>query len=119
MRPKVEYDLEDQIREGLGDTLLIESQIRDSILENKYELELDEERYPHMNRKLGATERVTWLCDQAGTNQGIALWCSDPEWYIYIEQYGPADGADVGIPEPGSLALLGLGVIGALMRKRK
>ncbi len=67
MRLKVEYDLEDQIREGLGDTLLIESQIRDSILENKYELELDEERYPHMNRKLGASERVAWLCDQAGS----------------------------------------------------
>ncbi len=59
MRLKTEYELEDQIREGFDEVSFLIEDI-------KPDAYFSTERKSCMNRKLGASERVAWLCDQAG-----------------------------------------------------
>ena len=59
-----------------------------------------------------------WVYDQAGTQQGIAVYMPPDYAVVGTIQPGYGAGPDVYIPEPATTALLGIGLLGALLRKR-
>lgn len=69
MRLKTKYEIENQVREGFGEVSSLEFEEKGySVLDENIECGTNfiRKRDTCINRKLGASERIAWLCDQAG-----------------------------------------------------